>query len=605
MTDSGVMGSWHSDRVWRIEDLIHRPGIGHEPRTIVLTDRDPINHLHELKMKSRCRILVFVTLWRAAFLLSCLSMESRSATAAAEPIHRQWDVIELQFDADSTYENPFDDTHCEFVTVWTAPNGQQYRMPGFWDGGKVWKNRFMPTMKGTWRYETQFQVAQDTGLNGMKGEVEVQAPAEGCPLTKKHGGMLKPSRNGRFLTYTDGTPFFWLGDIWFRFPAGEIPLDFFKRMVDHRVAQRYTVFSGHGTEPMVPGGARPLEAILPTPAALQYWRALDPYMAYAAERGMVAMIGYGAFPKLEEVTEETLKTFFRYHLARYGAFPVSYFFTQEYNAAVGKPAERIPKFLRLGQYIKDIDPYQRALTLHPWVESKDGHEAWNQPWYDMIWLQAGHFRPATAELISPAYAFSPPKPVVQSEHNFEGFQRNKEIITDRSIREVAYTTFQAGGAGFTYGAQGLYAGIMDKKFPATTARWGPVLTSEEALQLPGGNQMRYLAGFYRSLPWWQLEPKPHAMEGHPEILVKACATDVAIYFPTRNPLGSEVYHLKVKHARRSTILGHWFNPRDGKSAEHKFSVDAEGRILIPSPPDLDDWLLRLSIGTEATPQSRF
>ena len=130
-----------------------------------------------------------------------------------------WRPAEFAFTALGTYEKPC--VEVELSVVFKGPVGASYRVNGFWDGGTSWKVRFTPSASGEWTYETACTVA-DTGLAGRKGAFTAQ-PATGENPLSRHGGILRISADHRYLTYSDGTPFFWLGDTWWFCPSDLVP----------------------------------------------------------------------------------------------------------------------------------------------------------------------------------------------------------------------------------------------------------------------------------------------------------------------------------------------------------------------------------------------
>src|SRR5688572_29798155 len=79
------------------------------------------------------------------------------ALAAAPPDEelpvRRWGVWQLlcQTPQDITPDAVQD---VELVAEMTSPSGKEHTVPGFWDGGRTWKVRFMPDEVGTWVYST-------------------------------------------------------------------------------------------------------------------------------------------------------------------------------------------------------------------------------------------------------------------------------------------------------------------------------------------------------------------------------------------------------------------------------------------------------------------
>jgi hypothetical protein len=95
----------------------------------------------------------------------------------------------------------------------TSPSGKVIRIAGFWDGGAIWRARFMPNETGQWQYRTT-SIPSIDGLDRKEG-VFATRREPGNNRFRQHG-PIQVSSNGRFFIHTDGTPFFWMGDtVWY------------------------------------------------------------------------------------------------------------------------------------------------------------------------------------------------------------------------------------------------------------------------------------------------------------------------------------------------------------------------------------------------------
>jgi hypothetical protein len=142
--------------------------------------------------------------------LAALHAQSDVAPGAKRPTTnaRQWQMLELPFTAEKDCADPFDFARAKFSAEFRGPDGARLEVPGFWDGERAWKIRFTPTRTGEWSYLTRFSDATDRGLHGQHGVFRAEPPGTDNAL-RQHGGFLNVSANQRYLTYTDGTPFFW------------------------------------------------------------------------------------------------------------------------------------------------------------------------------------------------------------------------------------------------------------------------------------------------------------------------------------------------------------------------------------------------------------
>lgn len=525
---------------------------------------------------------------------------ARSETAAAAGgSARQWQPVEFFFTAETDVADPFDFERTRFSATFAGPQKARLEVPGFWDGGRAWKIRFTPPQAGEWSYVTSFSNGVDRGLDQKSGRFHVDAPdSTSTNAVRRHGGFLKVSDDRRSLTFTDGTPFFWLGDTWWAAPSAAMPFENFRRAVDARLAQGYTVFQAHGHRALFPDakgvGVGALEATRqPDDETLRYWREVDRYYAYADEKGLVGAVGFAAANLLDRHSLPELKRLWHYHIARYGAYPITFLITQEYNMHPDERAAKIPELMALGQFIKDTDPWKRAMTAHSWVHSRDKGQAWNEPWLDFIMLQAGHKRTMSGKFYRELWPRTPAKPFLEAEANYEGFASDTLNVDAARIRDTAYVAMQCGSLGFTYGAQGLYSSVLDRTKPGPTAKWGPVKTWDEGLQLPGGAQMQHLRACYESVEWWRLQPLPNAVEPAANLFVKASGSQTALlYFPARVKVSPGTRLRDVPAAAR--YQAEWFDPRTGKRTKLGMALAADAKGLeLPSRPNEQDWMLIL------------
>ncbi|MDX9981344.1 MAG: DUF4038 domain-containing protein [Lentisphaeria bacterium] len=351
---------------------------------------------------------------------------------------------------------------------------------------------------------------RDAGLHGQSGAFTA-LPADGDNPLHRHGGFLRAAPDGHSLTYTDGTPFFWLGDTWWHCPSRLVPIDgstnpaipsAFQEMVQVRQRQGFTAvhmaFLGNL------GGINPFEDAMRGPnLSPDYWRTVDRYMDYANANGLIPVIGLGWAGR--PLNPDDWRLLWRHIVARYGAHAVTWLVCGEYNIR-GLTDEKISENLALGQFIKDTDPYHRAMTIHPWAYSVDRRQAWDQPWYDFIMLQGGHGGVPPASLYLDAYHRQPAKPVLEAECQYEGIHD----FTDANVREVAYRAIQAGSCGYTYGSQGLWYPTQNEQ-DTKTDNWGKPLVWWEALRRPGADQLAHLRKIYETVEWWRLQPRPDAI----------------------------------------------------------------------------------------------
>jgi hypothetical protein len=545
--------------------------------------------------------------------------------------YKQWQRAELSFTAAGTYTNPVNQVNV--TTRFTGPGNQVYDVPGFWDGGNTWRVRFAPPAPGGWTFSNTCNVV-DAGLSPRSGSIVVD-PATGTNALYQHGGFLKVSPDSHYLTYADGAPFFWLGDTWWFCPGNLTPMNsgtstqyvtpsMFRQLADQRKAQGFSVV--HMAFLGKLAGTDHFTAMNSGAMSPAYWQEVDRYLDYANEAGLVPAVAL-SFHHLSYYTSEQWLWLWRYFMARYGAHAITCLIAGEYQSDVTPTLEaNLTKLFNIGALIKQVDPYQRALTVHPNWTGGDGRQAWSYPWYDFIMFQGGH----------PGDGIVPPtsnyregwnygKPVVEGEANYEAIWRDHVggpvEVTPAGVRRTAYHAIQAGAFGYTYGVNGLWYPTQSSNDQQFWADFGASSPWWQALYYPGATNMTQLRACYESVAWWKLHPRPGAViiEGGPlpDVTQPLAKSDGDIQYVVWFPLGggqNTAATLKLVATNTSgNFTGSWFDPQTGqKTAIVATLLVTNGACSLPSRPDTNDWVLLLNAvtnnaaptGLSATPGCR-
>ncbi len=107
----------------------------------------------------------------------------------------KWDVFEITLESDAVFENPF--TQSEIGARFKNGDAEK-EVCGFYDGGGVWKIRFMPEEIGEYAFTVNSNI---DGLNGLTGSFISTEPSEG------NRGPVRVYKKYHFA-YADGTPFY-------------------------------------------------------------------------------------------------------------------------------------------------------------------------------------------------------------------------------------------------------------------------------------------------------------------------------------------------------------------------------------------------------------
>ncbi len=460
-------------------------------------------------------------------------------------------VMEVTFESEGDRADPFNQV--ELDAIFTAPDGTERRVPGFWRGGRAWAMRYSSSIAGEHRFRTECSDVSDQGLHGQAGTVTV-TPYDGDNPLYRHGPItIAPDR--RHFVHEDGTPFLWLGDTWWMGLCNRLhwPEDFHTLAAD-RVAKGFTVIQiVAGLYPDMPAfderGAN--EAGFPWEADYarirpEYFDMADRRLQYLADQGLVpCLVGaWGYFSPW--MGTEKLQKHWRYLVARYGALPVVWCVAGEANLpwylAPGFPyddREQVHQWTEVARYLKRVDPFHRPLSIHPTgLGQLSARGAIDDPaLLDFDMLQTGH---GGREVLEPSirtlrwsYDADPRMPVLNSEVCYE--QLLGWIPADVQ-RLIFWASMLSGAAGQTYGANGIWQ-VNRRDQPHGASPHGGnygTIPWDEAMNLPGSSQLALGKRLLERYPWQRFEPHPEwASYGEGTTLsLDGCRW---IWFPEGNP----------------------------------------------------------------------
>ena len=243
-----------------------------------------------------------------------------------------------------------------------------------------------------WSY--RLEAPEETGLSGVQGTIEC-IPYEGDLAIYQHG-FLKVHPSGRYLTYADGTPFFWLGDTHWAFAFGERwdesnhpqMTSMFRGMADRRKEQGYNVYQTNlRSDSWKEHKSRywKTDAADDVPDVAFYQNELDRRMQYLADLGFINALGFAWSGSIEQGVEHQ-KHLARYIIARYGALPVVWTLAGEVAGYFpGKPRETAIKGWReVAKYVEKMDGYGTLQTAHYTNERPFADYYYDESWFDFV-----------------------------------------------------------------------------------------------------------------------------------------------------------------------------------------------------------------------------
>jgi hypothetical protein len=518
-------------------------------------------------------------------------------------------MTEWSYHSGRAYADPFHDI--ELDVLFTAPGGEELRVPAFWAGEQTWRVRYAPAQVGIHRYRTVCSDADNRDLHGVEGELKV-TPYEGDNKLLRRGG-LRVSEDRRHLEHADGTPFFWLGDTWWlglckrlRWPGG------FKELVADRVAKGFSVIQiVAGLYPDMPafdergdneaGWPWEPEFARINPA---YFDMADLRMDWLVSQGLVPCLlgSWGYY--LPWMGVERFKQHWRYLVARWGAYPVVWCLAGEgvmpwYLSETREQDEQLQRegWTQVGRYLREIDPCHRLVSIHPTRRGREQVD--DDAVLDFEMLQTGHgdrtSLPRTVDSVVEAWDQKPTMPVINSEVCYEGIL---EASREEVQRFMFWVCILSGACGHTYGANGIWQANEEGKPYGPSphgSSWGD-RPWREAYQLPGSGQLGMAKRLLGRYEWWRMEPHPEWVEPHWSegnyVLPYAAGIpgELRIIFMFGQRPVPVIKQLEAGARYRAF---YWDPSTDREYEAGIAEADADGTWTAPPPQIRRDWLLVL------------
>lgn len=424
---------------------------------------------------------------------------------------------------------------------------------------------------------------------------------------------LKVSPDGRYLTTSEGKPFFYLADtaweLFHRTDEKEAEV-----YLDRRAAQGFTVIQcvilaeENGLRVPNANGDLPLIDLDPTKPNEAYFKYVDKLVDMMAERGLVAGLlptwgdkwnmVWGEGPLV--FTPENARVYGRYLGKRYRDKPVIWIMGGDRPIKTDLQRSIVSS---MSEGVKEGDGGRHLMTFHPCGREQSSQYFHDAPWLSFNMSQTGHARNSkNFEFIQRDYARTPIKPCLDGEPPYEshpnGFKGENGWLGEHDVRCGAYWAIFSGACGHTYGNHAVWQfwkpGRKPKNAPRTS--W------MDALDQPGAKQMQHLRKLMESKPFLSRIPdqallKQGQKEGYRYIAVTSDrkpgeknATYIMAYFPHH---AEAVFDTSV--LGKSKLRIEWFDPRLGVTHDRGVH-DKRDELKIAPPEELHplDWVLVLT-----------
>lgn len=418
--------------------------------------------------------------------------------------------------------------------------------------------------------------------------------------------QLKISEDKRHIVYTDGKPFFWLGDtaweLFHRLNREEADLYLNNRAEKgFNVIQAVVLAELDGLNTPNPYGNKPLIDNDPSKPDEAYFEHVDYIVNKANELGMfVGMLPtwgdkfnlqWGVGPEI--FTPE--------NAYEYGTFVANRYKNHQIIWILGGdrwPEDEVDMEItrEMARGIRDVVGKDQLITYHPAGGRISSMWFHHDDWLDLNMFQSSHgeYNNQNYRKTQEGYNLEPIKPVLDGEPCYEDHPINWKVengwFDAFDSRRAGWWSMLAGACGNTYGNHNIWQMWQEGRHPVSAARtpWW------QALDYPGAFQAGYMRYFFEKLDWQKLKPAFDLVKAGPntngkEILV-AVAEDIS-FAVAYSPYGiSFVLDLSDFYGEMNAK---WYNPQNN-SYISLGTIDPEDTVLFDPPADPargNDWVL--------------
>ena len=426
---------------------------------------------------------------------------------------------------------------------------------------------------------------------------------------------LRVSDNNRFLQYTDGRPFFWLGDTGWLLPErldqGEAD-GYLNRCAQngYNVVQVQTI---NGVPALNIYGQRSNNIDRPwdfsefqgtSSSTYSYWDHMDYIIQTAAKYNIYIAMDciWGGLVKSGLIDVEGAKAYGTFLAKRYKNVPnIVWMIGGDIQGDV-KPEV----WTALAETIKSID-HRHLMTYHPRGRYTSAHWWSGADWIDFHMYQSGHRKygqrmgdvdypiPDNTEedcwmYVDSTWTYKPIKPVLDGEPSYEDIPKglhdpNEERWQAWDVRRYAYWDVFGGAFGHTYG----HNSIMQMLKPGYESAYGTDCKPwYEAQRDSGYTEMKYLKQLMLKLPFFTRVPDQSIIykdngTQYNRLIATRGDDYLLVYDYTRKPMNVDLN--KISGTEKNLWL---MNPQNG---ELTYLGKKSGKVLVEVPDTLDDAVL--------------
>lgn len=251
----------------------------------------------------------------------------------------------------------------------------------------------------------------------------------------------------------------------------------------------------------------------------------------------------------------------------------------------------------MGKAIMKATNNKAIISFHPQPNNLGSAEWFHkEEWLAFNMFQTGHCRETPVyNQIQAAYNLQPVKPVLDAEPIYEDHPvcfNARELGTSNAldVRRSAYLDLFAGAFGHTYGCHDIWQMYSPKREAVN----GPHVYWQEAMELPGANQMIYVKKLMESHPYLDRVPDQSIIKEKdymPAERIQATRGKDFLFIYTT---AGRSFHVNMGKISGTELQAYWYNPRNGQTSDIGKIVNKG--VLEFKPPSSgygQDWVLVL------------
>lgn len=424
------------------------------------------------------------------------------------------------------------------------------------------------------------------------------------------GQQLKISQDQRHIVFSDGKPFFWLGDtaweLFHRLTREEADLYLQNRAEKgFSVIQAVALAELDGLQTPNAYGEKPFAGIDPSKPNEAYFEHVDYIVNKANELGMFVGLlptwgdkfnrQWGVGPVV--FNANNAYDYGKYIGKRYKNKKIIWILGGDRNPT-GEGHLAIIRSMVKG--IKEEVGGTQLFTYHPMGGSNSAMWFHNDDWLNINMFQSGHGEADNQNYKITTHIYNLPstKPVLDGEPCYEDHPINWNVdngwFSAFESRRAGWWSILAGACGNTYGNHNIWQMWQPDRIAISAARtaW------QQALDYPGAFQAGYMKSFFEQLDWQKLVPKNEIIKSGPNTngkeILAAVANDGA-FLVAYSPYGMN-FNLDLSTLNSQLLHAKWFNPKNNTYINlDEINKGDDVEFDPPADPERgNDWVLLIS-----------